>query len=311
MAGTAVDRLSLSFKIAMRRRRFRVCTVQMKLFGLLIAMVVASVFPVSAQVTVNLTLEQDQFLPGEALPVAVHITNQSGQSLHFGADPDWLTFSVEAEDDFIVVKNSDPTVLGEFNLDSSQVATKRVDLEPCFDLKRSGHYRIIATVRIKDWNTEITSSPRGFDIIDGAKIWSQVFGVPLPAGVSNRPPEVRKYTLEEANYLHSQLRMYVLVTDESGSTVFKVRAIGPMVSFSQPEGQLDRVSNLHVLYQSGAASFLYTVINPKGDLVSQEIYDYLDTRPRLRVGDDGNITVFGGVRRVKPQDIPPVRMPDQ
>jgi hypothetical protein len=295
----------------MRRRRFRVFTVQMKLFGLLIAMVVASVFPVSAQVTVNLTLEQDQFLPGEALPVAVHITNQSGQSLHFGADPDWLTFSVEAEDDFIVVKNSDPAVQGEFNLDSSQVATKRVDLEPCFDLKRSGHYRIIATVRIKDWNTEITSPPRGFDIIDGAKIWSQVFGVPLPAGVSNRPPEVRKYTLEEANYLHSQLRMYVQVTDESGSTVFKVRAIGPMVSFSQPEEQLDRVSNLHVLYQSGAANFLYTVINPKGDLVSQEIYDYLDTRPRLRVGDDGNITVFGGVRRVKPQDIPPVRMPDQ
>ena len=282
----------------------------MKLFGLLIAIMVAPVFTASAQVTANLTLEQDQFLPGEALPVAVHITNQSGQPLHFGADPDWLTFSVEAADDFIVVKNSDPPVQGEFSLDSSQVATKRVDLEPSFDLKRAGHYRIIAIVRIKDWNTEITSQPQGFDIIDGAKLWSQVFGVPLPAGVSNRPPEVRKYTLEEANYLHSQLRMYVQVSDESGATVFKVRAIGPMVSFSQPDVQLDRLSNLHVLYQSGAASFLYSVINPNGDLVSQEIYDYFDARPRLRVGNDGSINVLGGARRVKPQNIPQVKAPD-
>lgn len=300
-----------SIRVALPLRRFKVSTVQMKLFGLFIAILLTPAFTVSAQVTVNLTLQQDQFLPGEALPVDVHITNQSGQPLHFGADPDWLTFSVEAEDDFIVVKNSDPPVQGEFNLESSQVATKRVDLEPCFNLKQAGHYRIIATVRIKDWNTDIASQPKGFDVIDGAKLWSQVFGVPLPAGVSNRPPEVRKYTLEEANYLHSQLRMYVRVSDESGATVFKVRAIGPMVSFSQPEEQLDQLSNLHVLYQSGAASFLYSVINPNGDLVSQEIYDYFDVRPRLRVANDGSIRVLGGVRRVKPQDIPQVRAPDQ
>lgn len=300
-----------SIRVALPWRWFKVCTVKMKLFGLLIAILVTLVCTASAQVTVNLTLQQDQFLPGEALPVAVHITNQSGQPLHFGADPDWLTFSVEAEDDFIVGKNSDPPVQGEFNLDSSQVATKRVDLEPCFNLKQAGHYRIIATVRIKDWNTEIASPPKGFDVIDGAKLWSQVFGVPLPAGVSNRPPEVRKYTLEEANYLRSQLRMYVRVSDESGATVYKVRPIGSMVSFSQPEAQLDQLSNLHVLYQSGASSFLYSVINPNGDLVSQEIYDYFDVRPRLRVGNDGSIRVLGGVRRVRPQDIPQVRPPDQ
>jgi hypothetical protein len=283
----------------------------MKFFGLFVAMMAVPVFTASTQVTVNLTVDQDQFLPGESLPVAVHVTNQSGQTLHLGADPDWLTFSVEAADDFIVVKNSDPPVQGEFNLDSSQVATKRVNLEPCFELKQAGHYRIIATVRIKDWNTDVTSSPRGFDIIDGAKLWSQVFGVPLPAGVSNRPPEVRKYTLEEANYLHSQLRLYIRVSDESGATVLKVRAIGPMVSFSQPEEQLDQRSNLHVLYQSGASSFLYTVINPDGDLVRQEVYDYVEARPRLRVGDDGSINVVGGSRRVKQQLSPPVKAPEQ
>jgi len=298
----------------MRRERFRVSSVQMKLFRLILVLVVTPIFSTSAQVTVNLTLDQDQFLPSEALPVTVHITNQSGQPLHLGADPDWLTFSVEAADDpdnSIVVKNSNPPVQGEFELDSSQIATKLVDLQPYFDLRRSGRYRIIATVHIKDWNTEITSPPRGFDVVDGAKLWSQVFGVPPPPGVTNRPSEVRKYTLEEANYLRAQLRMYVQVSNESGTIIFKVRPIGPMVSFSQPEEQLDQFSNLHILYQNGAASFIYSVVNPNGDLVRQEVYDYLNARPRLQVGDDGSITVFGGVRRVKPQDIPPVKSPEE
>ena len=298
----------------MRRERFRVSSVQMKLFRLILVLVVTPIFSTSAQVTVNLTLDQDQFLPSEALPVTVHITNQSGQPLHLGADPDWLTFSVEAADDpdnSIVVKNSNPPVQGEFELDSSQIATKLVDLQPYFDLRRSGRYRIIATVHIKDWNTEITSPPRGFDVVDGAKLWSQVFGVPPPPGVTNRPSEVRKYTLEEANYLRAQLRMYVQVSNESGTIIFKVRPIGPMVSFSQPEEQLDQFSNLHILYQNGAASFIYSVVNPNGALVRQEVYDYLNARPRLQVGDDGSITVFGGVRRVKPQDIPPVKSPEE
>jgi hypothetical protein len=105
--------------------------------------------------------------------------------------------------------------------------------------------------------------------------------------------------------------MYVQVSNESGTIIFKVRPIGPMVSFSQPEEQLDQFSNLHILYQNGAASFIYSVVNPNGDLVRQEVYDYLNARPRLQVGDDGSITVFGGVRRVKPQDIPPVKSPEE
>jgi hypothetical protein len=148
-------------------------------------------------------------------------------------------------------------------------------------------------------------------VIDGAKLWSQTFGLPVPAGETNRAPEVRKYTLEEANYLRSQLRMYVQVSDESDTHIFKVHAIGPMVSFSQPEAQLDRLNSLHVIYQSGAHIFTYTVINPDGDIVRQEIYDYFNTRPRLHTDDDGNITILGGARRVKPDDTPLVKPPNE
>jgi hypothetical protein len=103
------------------------------------------------------------------------------------------------------------------------------------------------------------------------------------------------------------------VSDEADVHIFKVRPIGPMVSFSQPEAQLDRLSRLHVIYQSGASVFTYTVVNPDGDIVRQEIYDYLNTspRPRLRADDDGNISVLGGVRRVKPGELPAVKPPNK
>ena len=284
----------------------------MKIALSILGLVLVSLFNAPAQVvTVQLTLEQEQYLPGESLPVTVHIVNNSGQSLHLGADAKWLAFSVEsADDNFVVMRKSDPPVTGEFDLGSSELANKRLDLAPYFVMTHAGRYRVVATVHIAEWGMDVTSPAKEFDIIDGAQLWSQDFGMPVPAGVTNQLPVVRKYILEEANYLRQQLRMYVLVSDQSGSHVLSVSAIGPMVSFSRPEAQLDRDSNLHVLYQSGAQSFIYSVVNPDGKIMQQELYDYLDTRPRLAVNDAGDIVVKGGVRRVKPGELPAVKQPD-
>jgi hypothetical protein len=276
----------------------------MKISLSILGLALLTFFSAPAQVSVEVVLDQQQFLPSETLPVTVKVTNRSGQPLHLGADANWLTFNVESDDGPVVMKNADVPVLGEFDLGSSQVATKRVDLSPYFVLTHEGSYHVVATVRIKDWNTEVASPKQNFDVVNGVKLWSQDFGVPASAGATNQPPEVRKYTLEEANYLHSQLRMYVLLSNQSGSQIFKVSAVGPMVSFSQPEAQLDRFSNLHVLYQSGASSFIYSVVNSGGDIVRREIYDYRDARPRLGANDDGDIVVIGGVRRVRPDELP-------
>ncbi|HVU08781.1 MAG TPA: hypothetical protein VHG89_09585 [Verrucomicrobiae bacterium] len=281
----------------------------MKLSLAVLCLAMLTFFNAPAQVTVEVTLDQDQFLPSESLPATVRITNRSGQSLHLGADANWLTFGVESADGFIVVRHDDPPVIGEFDLGSSEVATKRVDLAPYFVLTQSGRYRIIATIHIKDWNTDITSAPCGFDIIHGAKLWSQTFGV--PGGPSNQPPEVRKYTLEQANYLRSQLRLYVQVSDDSESRVFKVETLGKMVSFGRPEAQLDRLSSLHVLWQNGGAVFTYAVVNPNGEILETEIYDYVNTRPRLSANDNGDIIVVGGVKRVKAETIPAVKAPNE
>ena len=274
----------------------------MKLFGSWFSVWLLSL-PLSAQVSVKVVPDQDQFLPGETLPVAVQISNRSGQTLHLGGEEDWVTFSVESKDGFVVSKSGEVPVKGDFVLDSSKVATKRVDLSPHFELGRPGRYLVTATVRIKEWDREFSGKPAAFDIITGTKLWEQEFGVPLRAGQSG-DPEVRKYALQQANYLKRELRLYARVTDASEAKVFRVFSIGPLVSFSRPEPQVDKSSNLHVLCQSGARAFTYSVINPDGELVARQTYDYINSRPRLKVDDAGKIVVVGGLRRPTRDDLP-------
>jgi hypothetical protein len=278
----------------------------MKTF-LIAVLAVLAFFRAPAQVTVEITMDQEQFLPSEAVPLAVKITNRSGQPLHLGAEADWLTFNVESSDGFVVIKKAEVPVLGEFDLESSQMATKRVDITPYFMLGRPGLYKVTATLRIKSWSVSLPSEPKSFDVIHGVELWTQDFGV--PAG-TNTAPEARKYSLEEANYLREQLRLYVQVSDTSGANILKVAALGTMVSFSQPESQVDRLSNLHVLWQAGAQAFDYTVISPNGTVVQRETYDYVNGRPRLTVNGDGEVIVVGGVQRVKPVELPAKEIPD-
>jgi hypothetical protein len=280
----------------------------MKRISLLLLALLAPVSHLAAQVTVEVLLPPDQmqFLAGESLPVSVSIKNRSGQTLHLGNAPDWVTFSVESKEGFVVVKSGDAPVPGSIDLESSKVATTPcVDLAPYFILPRQGRYSITATLHIKDWSDQITSQPKSFEVIEGAKIWSQEFGVPNSGLSSNSPPEARKFTLEQANYLSSRLRLYMRLTDLSGTKVFKVTAIGPMVSFGRPDAQMDKASNLHVMYQNGARTFHYVVFNPNGEMVTRQNYEYLGGKPRLATDETGKIGIEGGQRRPSASDLPP------
>jgi hypothetical protein len=281
------------------------------LFSIFVLALAASLNAPAQIVTVQVSLDQDQFLPGETLPVTVRVINHSGQTLDMGADAGWLRFRVQpADSDSEVMSSGQVPVQGEFKLGSSEVATKRVDIAPYFALDKPGRYRITAVVHIKEWGTDVESAAKKFNVIDGARIWTQAFGVPATGG-SNQLPKIRNYVLEEANYLKNQLRLYVLVTDVPETHVIKVSAIGQMVSFGQPEAQVDRMSNLHVLNQSGAHSFIYAVVSPDGVITTRDIYVIETTRPHLGLNAKGDIVVTGGVRRPAPGELPVVKTPDE
>jgi hypothetical protein len=265
-----------------------------------------------AQVSAGLHLAQDQFLPGEAIPVSVRITNFSGQTLTLGRDNFWLQFLLEEKHGPSLNSISNVPVAGEFELDNAMIATKRVDLAPHYRALRPGRYVLSSVLRITDWASYIKLDPVEFDVFQGTVVWEQLFGVPNSSGTPGRP-EFRRYALQQALHL-KQLKLYAAVTDPSGGRVHALFPLGPMLTFSKPEKQIDRESNLHVLWQFGARSFYYCVINPEGRLIARQTHDYSGpSRPVLGTADDGRILVRGGVRRRASNDLPedqPLPAPD-
>ena len=81
-------------------------------------------------------------------------------------------------------------------------------------------------------------------------------------------------------------------------------SIGPLVALSLPEPRVDQRSHLHLLYQNGARTFSYTVINPDGEIIIRQTHEYVGSRPRLQTARDGKISVIGGARRVTSNDLP-------
>jgi hypothetical protein len=52
-------------------------------------------------VSVEVALDQDQFVPGEELVASVRVTNMSGRDLELGEDNQWLTFLIQGESGYV------------------------------------------------------------------------------------------------------------------------------------------------------------------------------------------------------------------
>jgi hypothetical protein len=255
----------------------------------------------SAQVDVVVLMEQQQFLPGESIPIKVRVVNHSGRPLQLGGDTSWLQLSVEAEQSLVIPRTQDLPLTPRFELPPSKMATRELDLTLSYRIVRPGRYSVTASVTISEWNQTHVSRPTSFDVIRGTKVWERAFGVP---GVqrADGSPEVRKYILQQANYLRGHLRLYARITDLTEEQTFKVVVVGPMISFAHPEGVLDQASRLHVLYQSGPRTSTYCVIDPAGEVLRRDPIEYGPSRPRLIAADDGSVTVRGGVLAAPPPE---------
>ena len=256
-----------------------------------------------AQVSAELVLDQEQFLPQESLPIGVRITNLSGKTLRFDTNTAWLRFSVEAYESIVVNQIAEVPRPEPFSLPSSKRATTIVDLAACFGFTTPGRYRVSATLNIPDWEPVVTTATIKFDIVNGLRVWDQLFGLPPKEDKSAQLP-ARKYILQQVNTM-KEIRLYVRLSDPAETKTFQVFRLCPIVSFAQPVAQVDKDANLHVLCQTGARAFMYHVLSYDGELIRRMTYDYANTRPALTSNGEGSYRVTGGVRRATPDDLSP------
>ncbi len=271
----------------------------MRKFLFLLALLACAVAS-RAQVTVEVLFDQEQFLRSESLPLRVRISNFSGQTLRLGEELDWLAFTVSADDGKALARQGNIPLPKPFTLDSAKSVSLRADLMPYFALSEAGRYKVTVRMKIPQLQSEVTTDPKTFDIISGAKIWEQDVGVP---GTS--PLVVRKFALQQATFL-KQARLYARITDAKETTLIRVVPLGPLTSFSKPEPVVDKSSQLHVLFQSGQRSFTYAIVTPDGEQIIRQTHDIAgSSRPNLRQEEDGRVVVHGGQRRLLLSDLPP------
>jgi hypothetical protein len=242
------------------------------------------------QVDVILELEQKQFLRNESIPVKVQINNHSGQPLKIGESADWLTFTVENRQGQAVPAVQELVAGGQFDLESAGSVSKTIDIGPAYDLSQPGSYRIVATAKFNALNLVASSQPQPFDIVAGSRLWEEVCGVPT----TNGAPRYIRYTLLQS-FRGKELRLAVRIAEEPDAPGARLVPLGPVVSFAQPDHVIDRGSVLHLLYQSGPHGYDYVELAPEGEITTRKAFQLAPPRPRLKLGEDGRVTILGGM----------------
>lgn len=257
----------------------------------------------NTSVTVELELEQDQFLPSEDIKVAVRIVNLTGRTLRMGADNGWVKFFIETKDGFPILPDSEPLVVGEFDLPTSKTGIKRVDLVPHFPIKQSGRYTVRAEIEVPGLDKAVTSRPVAFDIFNGTVLKSITVGVVRKNAPAGGAAEQRTFLLQRKNNGKSD-QLYVRITDHPSANTLKVLSIGRLVAIGEPELQVDQQSRLHVLFRTDSKTFRYVVVTADGEIVRRQTHDHGPGAPKLRMNDENDVVVSGGVRRELSSDIP-------
>jgi len=281
----------------------------MRKFAILLVLLTAAVRCAQAQpngVTAELQIDQDQYLPDEDVQLKVRIVNRSGQPVVLGTTKQWITFDVIGEHEYVVPKLGEMQVLSPFTLLSGQAVTREFNPTPYFGFRRSGRYRLGAIIKVPQWKQEIVCKPVYFLVSEGrplADFGNLSVGVPPPPGATNAAPEIRRYSLLRVTYV-DQMKLYFRLADE-GDRTLRVFPLARMVDFGHPEAQLDRANNLHVLFQTGAHTFTYCVMDPNGALVARQFHEITQSRPSLRLSEDGVVYVGGGARVPTLDDLPP------
>lgn len=275
-----------------------------------ILLLIVSLFPCLAQIRVDIDTNQDRYLAYEDIYVYVTISNFSGRDLLLGESEDWLSFYAKSQTGHIIRKEGQPEVKGAFIVKNSHEAMKVVSIVKNFDFSKKDQYMIQVVAKIPGFEDEYVSNEASFFIVNGVKLWEQVFG--LPQSDPNQSPELRKYSLYQATQ-KKKIYLYFRLSDPNDHYVYRVYPIGTMLSFSEPQAQLDGNSHLHVLNQFGARSFAYYEFSPLGEKLKQQTYQLQQGRkPKLGFKSAEGISVYDGVRVPHQTDFPkdPSRFPN-
>ena len=245
------------------------------------------------QIQVDLKFKRLQFIAYEPVVATVTLTNLAGRDieLHDANDQSWLGFEVNGNEDQPITLLSTENAQAPLKIEAGQRVTQQIDLASLYPVHDFGAYHVRTHVYFADLAKFFYSPTRVFEVTDARPIWQQSVGI--PDGVA-APGNVRTYSLL-TNRFPDHTALYVRVQDKDSGIVYATYSLGRSIEFEQPQAEIDRANQLHVLHCAAPHAWSYSRIGLNGELLTHSSFMETKTRPRLVHSGNGEVAVRGGV----------------
>src|SRR5438874_7585511 len=258
-----------------------------------IACVVLIAAKVQAQIQVDLKFKRLQYIAYESVVATLSITNLAGRDidLHNADGQSWLGFEITGNEGQPIAPISAESGQAPLKVEAGQRVTHQINLTPLYPVHDFGTYHVRTNVYFADLGKFFYSPTRVFEVTDARPIWQQTVGI--PDGVA-APGNARTYALL-TNRFPDHTSLYVRVQDKDSGIVYATYPLGRTIAFEEPQAEIDRANQLHVLHCAAPRAWSYSRIGLNGELLAHSSFMETKTRPRLVHAANGDVAVRGGV----------------
>lgn len=239
------------------------------------------------QVQVQITRPRVNYLLYEPVVLEVVVKNQGGRVLNLREQQgkSWLRFLVKRSNGMLA-RQVQEFFLPPLDLEPGDAARFKFDLMPYYGIRELDSYEVTALVQAPDIEGDFTSPKVVFSVVRGRSIWNERIGLP-------DTNEQRTYSLV-SQLVEDRIALYAQIESEDKNTVLLCKPLDFLMSGEAPQSEIEIGKSWHVLFRSGADKFHYFNFSLDGQILEQQLYASVETRPRL-VAQDGKWTVIGGV----------------
>jgi hypothetical protein len=260
---------------------------------LVLALLCAMAPCLHAQVDVTLEIPRRLYLCYEPIIATVKITNMTGRDLVLEdrAPDKWFSFEILDSTGTPIPPRAADYHLDPLTIPMGETVKRRVNLVNLYPVTDYGVYHVKAVVYFAPMDKYFTSDPVPIEVTEGQTLWQQTVGI--PDGQKNAG-QYRQFTLLSFQQTKDNM-LYVRIEDQNAGVVYATYPLGRLIVGYDPEAQVDMLSQLHILEMVAPKEYLYTRLGPNGEMLGQQDYTDLKTRPHLKRTSDGDVAIGGGI----------------
>jgi hypothetical protein len=246
-----------------------------------------------AQIQVDIKFARLQYIAYEPIIATIGITNLAGRDIELSNSEAqaWFGFEISGSEGQPIAASNDRLSQPSLRIEAGKRVTQKINLTPLYAVHDLGLYHARAYIHFPDLNRFFYSQRKVFEVTDAKPIWQRTVGVPNQA---TAPGNVRTFSLL-TNRFPNHTALYVRVEDKDTGIVYATESLGRIIAMDEPQVQLDRENQLHILHCSAPRSWAYTRIGLNGEVLAHSSFLEAKTRPRLFHAPDGEIVVRGGI----------------